>query len=103
MRTFLLGLLLCSTTGAWAAHAYAQFGDITVVRSDPPRAVADTGAAATAGALLDAMGGASRIGLSAAGAGGGFVAATCVGAGLAAAAAGAGGLRGSTLFTRATA
>ena len=28
MRTFLLGLLLCSTTGAWAAHAYAQFGDI---------------------------------------------------------------------------
>ena len=28
MRTFLLGLALCSTSSAWAAHAYAQFGDI---------------------------------------------------------------------------
>ena len=28
MRTFLLGLALCSTCSAWAAHAYAQFGDI---------------------------------------------------------------------------
>ena len=28
MRTFLFGLALCSASGAWAAHAYAQFGDI---------------------------------------------------------------------------
>ena len=28
MRTFLLGLVLFSSSGVWAAHAYAQFGDI---------------------------------------------------------------------------
>ena len=28
MRTFLLGVWLCCSSPAWAAHAYAQFGDI---------------------------------------------------------------------------
>jgi microcin C transport system substrate-binding protein len=28
MRTFLLGVWLCCASPVWAAHAYAQFGDI---------------------------------------------------------------------------